>query len=455
MSSLSILTRFFNMIEILQKNQPLLRQRSRPILPSVILNPETRTVIKKMTRILDQTADGLALAAPQIGVLWRLFIVSGKLFPDKQGRQTKNLVFINPEIKNISKKKRLMEEGCLSVRWLYGEVRRAEKITVQAYDENGRKFTCQASGLLAQIFQHELDHLNGVLFIDKAKKLQEIRPPMSFAFFGTDEFAVRVLEELRARGIVPRQIITAPDKPKGRHLVLTPPPVKIWAQKHSIGFLQPEKLDEITAKKLRAGSYELFIVVAYGKILPPAIVQMPPHGVLNLHPSLLPKYRGPSPIQTAILNGDEETGTTIMLCDEQIDHGPILKTQSVKLKTQNYLELRDELAKLGAQLLAEIIPDWIAGKIKPVPQDDTQATYTKKILKEDGEIKLTDDPELNFRKFRALTPWPGIYFFANGTRIKITQARLADSKFVIEKVIPESKKEMSWDAFDRGQKLKT
>lgn len=281
---------------------------------------------------------------------------------------------------------------------------------------------------------------------------------ISFVFFGTDEFAVEVLDALKTRGLGPKLIITTPDTPKGRKLVLLPPPVKIWAQKHSIESLQPQKLDDITIKKLKAISYKLFVVAAYGKILPPAILRLPQRGVLNIHPSLLPRHRGPSPIQTAILEDDNKTGVTIILCDEKIDHGPILKAISYlpdgkagKLRAESYPKLRDELAKLGAQLLAEIISDWIAGKIKPVPQDDTRATYTKKILKEEGEIKLADEPELNYRKLRALTPWPGIFFFAGGKRIKITRARLEDNKFIIEKVIPEGKREMNYAEFRRGR----
>lgn len=163
------------MTEILQKDNPLLRQTARLVPPAKIASPATEAVIKKMMRILDKTEDGLALAAPQIGTPLRIFVVSGKLFPDDRGRKTRDLVFINPEIKNISKKKKTVEEGCLSTRWLYGRIKRAEKITIAAYDETGRKLLRNGSGLLAQVFQHEIDHLNGILFIDSAQNLLEIK----------------------------------------------------------------------------------------------------------------------------------------------------------------------------------------------------------------------------------------------------------------------------------------
>lgn len=164
------------MIEILQKDNPLLRQQSQPVPLNEIKSAVIQTLIKQMTKVLDQAEDGLALAAPQIGTLKRIFIVSGKLFPDEQGKKTADLVFINPQIAKIAKKTDLVEEGCLSTRWLYGNIRRAEKITVEAYDRDGRKFSRNGSGLLAQVFQHEIDHLNGILFTDRAKNVREVKP---------------------------------------------------------------------------------------------------------------------------------------------------------------------------------------------------------------------------------------------------------------------------------------
>lgn len=280
---------------------------------------------------------------------------------------------------------------------------------------------------------------------------------LNFAFFGTDEFAVTVLEQLKNKNLLPSLIITTPDKPKGRKLVLTPPPVKIWAEKNNIKFLQPDKLNNPDfLQELTAKSSQLFIVASYGKIIPKTVLDLPKFGTLNIHPSLLPKYRGPTPIQTAILNSDKdpETGVSVMLVDEEVDHGPILLQHKLQHESgANYVVMRDKLAKLGADLLAEVMPKFIAGEIKAQTQDHSLATFTKKIEKPDGEIKLDGkNSELNFRKFLAYTPWPGIYFFdEKNKRIKITDAVLENNIFVIKKVVPEGRPEMRWEDYERGQ----
>ena len=278
-----------------------------------------------------------------------------------------------------------------------------------------------------------------------------ISPKLSdfeFVFFGTDEFAGAVLAALVAADLKPALIVTTPDQSCGRGQVLTPPPVKFWAIENRIDYEQPTKLSG--DDKLKVKSYQLFLVASYGKIIPPEILALPEHGVLNLHPSLLPEFRGPTPIQSAILAGAAVTGVSLMLVDEEVDHGPILKAQSVKLKTQNFVELRDQLAKLGAQLFIETLPDWLAGKITPQPQDHARATETKKLKKGDGLINLTDDPQLNYRKFLALTPQPGIYCFVNQQRIIIAGAALTAGQFVITRVRPAGRREMTWADFQRG-----
>src|SRR3989344_9162382 len=197
-----------------------------------------------------------------------------------------------------------------------------------------------------------------------------IHDSISFVFFGTDEFSVIVLDELKKAGFVPSLVVTATDKKMGRGMRLTPPPVKTWFTKHiaqnkDTELLQPEKLDEDFYYRLRTNDYGLFIVASYGKIIPKRILDIPAKGALNVHPSLLPLYRGPSPIESQILDGADErgeVGVTIMQMDEEMDHGPILaqqelgQVQSSKFKVQSCAELQDALAHLGGQLLAEKIP---------------------------------------------------------------------------------------------------
>ncbi len=252
-------------------------------------------------------------------------------------------------------------------------------------------------------------------------------------FFGTSYFAVSALEILVKEGYAIIAVITNPDEPTGRKRILTPPPVKAVAEKYGIKILQPESLRNNLSLvscllSLRA---DVGIVIAYGKIIPSEIINLPKHGMLNIHPSLLPKYRGPSPIQSAILNGEKETGITIMKIDEEIDHGPILKMQNLKIKNQNYKELETELSKLGAELLIEVLPDYLAGKITPQPQNHAEATFTKMIKTEDGRIGEKDTAERAYNKIRALNPEPGTYInIKNGDknfRLKILNAELPAS----------------------------
>lgn len=302
-----------------------------------------------------------------------------------------------------------------------------------------------------------------------------------FAFFGTDEFAVVVLDTLILAGIRPKLIVTVPDKPQGKYLQMTPPPVKLWAEKNKISYLQPVSLKRPDLEtSLRSGldGAELFLVSSYGKLIPPAIFNLPKYGSLNIHPSLLPKYRGSSPLQTTIIDGVETSGVTITLIDEELDHGPILKARNYNLKARlavgqakSFTEARDELAKLGAELFIEVAPKWVAGEIKAVPQDHAQATFTKKIKKEDGEINLSQGDTLGdkgvafYRKFLAYQDWPGIYFFTtrNGKQVRviITAAHLQYQiqyqgqslpLFIIDRVKPEGKKDMSYADFQRGFK---
>jgi methionyl-tRNA formyltransferase len=219
--------------------------------------------------------------------------------------------------------------------------------------------------------------------------------------------------------------------------------------------LQPETINEALLNALRAGSYEVYVLAAYGKILPKNILDLPKRGILNIHPSLLPKFRGASPVRAAILGNVPETGVTIIRLDEKMDHGPIVAQAKINIEMADWPPpgrvLEEMLAREGGKLLAEVLQDYVAGGITPEPQDDSKATYCKKIVKEDGLLKLTDDPYQNFLKIRAFDGWPGAYFFAEKggkqIRVKITDAEFKDGKLEILKVIPEGKREMDYAAF--------
>jgi methionyl-tRNA formyltransferase len=262
-------------------------------------------------------------------------------------------------------------------------------------------------------------------------------------FWGTSEFAVPALNALLREGYSIAAVVTTSDKPTGRKQILTPPPIKACLMKHKawntkIKILQPEKLDEKFMLRVSSFMPDVFVVSAYGKMIPADILAVPKYGALNIHPSLLPLWRGPSPIQYTILNGDMETGVPIMKVDEQMDHGPILAKRELgisnfppkadppsadkfQISKTTYPELHDALAKLGAELLVETLPKYLAGEIKPVPQNEPQATYSKLLKKEDGHIDWSHSAEKIERMARALNPWPGVFAFweREGRRLKI------------------------------------
>jgi methionyl-tRNA formyltransferase len=286
-----------------------------------------------------------------------------------------------------------------------------------------------------------------------------MKPDARIAFFGSPQIAVWVLEELEKEGMFPSLIVTNPDAPKGRRMVLAPTEAARWAEAHNIPVFKPVSLKEPgTAKKLRESGCDLFIVAAYGKIIPLEILEIPAYKTLNVHPSLLPKLRGASPIRTAILENVNPTGVTIMLLTPGMDEGPILAQEKVQIADEEWpmrgTALDELLARKGGALLAKTIPTWIDGACKLQEQDHSQATFAKKITKEMGLIDLNADPQLNLRKIRAFDGWPGAYFFysKNGKemRVNVLDAHIEKGRLIITKVVPEGKKEMSFENLLRG-----
>ncbi len=277
-----------------------------------------------------------------------------------------------------------------------------------------------------------------------------------FVFFGTPNIAVWVLEELEKDGYLPVLVVTNPDRPTGRHQELTPTPVKVWAEARNIPTLEPGTLkDDTVYTVLQEANADLFIVAAYGKIIPERVLQIPPHKTLNMHPSLLPHFRGASPIRSAILRDAKETGVTIIQLDNELDHGPIAAQKIIQTPVwpPRGNELDELLAREGAQLLVHTLPDWVEGKMSPTPQQHGSATFCEKITKEMGEINLDDDPYQNLLKIRAFDGWPGTFFFVekNGKRIrvKIEDAELApNGSLKILRVVPEGKREMVYSDFN-------
>ncbi len=231
-------------------------------------------------------------------------------------------------------------------------------------------------------------------------------------FIGTSDFAVTVLQKLFKKSYEPSLVITTPDKPVGRKNIITAPPIKNLAKRHGIPVEQPFRIIEIK-DKIKKLNPDLMIVTAYGYNIPKEVFEIPNHGTINIHPSLLPKFRGPSPIQTTIIEGELNCGITIIKIDEEIDHGPIIAKKAIEMPPRIYYkDLEAKLAELGSDLLVETIPKWIKEEIKAEPQDDLAASFTKILKKEDGRIDWANLTASEVeRRIRALQPWPSTYSY--------------------------------------------
>lgn len=304
-------------------------------------------------------------------------------------------------------------------------------------------------------------------------------------FFGTSRFALPTLAKLLESGFRPELVVTTPDAFRGKKQLLTPPPVKSKALELGLEVYQPAdlKAPEVIAE-LKKRAPTVGVLVAYGKIVPKAVIDLFPKGILNVHPSLLPRWRGATPIQAAIRAGDEVTGVTVILIDEDVDHGPILGQRTVRIDaSEDYRILHDRLAAEAAELLGEVLPQWLAGKISAKAQDPSKATFCQKLASDAGRIDWSRPAVDIDRQVRALNPEPGTYTWyrendGSERMLKILKVGVAslfqagvpavpgvvfeyDSKLAVtcgngaillETVQPEGKKPMSGEEFLRGHK---
>lgn len=253
---------------------------------------------------------------------------------------------------------------------------------------------------------------------------------MSIVFIGTPAFAVPTLRRLVAEDYEIAAVITQPDQPAGRGRALRQPAVKVAALELGLSVWQPPSLrDGEAVAHLRRLAPEVIVAVAYGQILRQEVLDIPHRGVLNVHPSLLPRWRGASPVAAAILAGDERTGVTVMLMDAGMDTGPILAQREVAISPHDTTgSLTTVLAELGADLLAETLPRWLAGAIVPQPQDEARATKCALLRKEDGLLDWALPAEDLWRRVRAYNPWPGAYTFLDGQMLHIWRAWPLDAR---------------------------
>jgi len=264
-----------------------------------------------------------------------------------------------------------------------------------------------------------------------------------YAFFGTPEIASATLAILTNAGFPPSLVVTNADKPVGRKFTMTPSPVKEWALQHNIPVWDTEDIAELT-QHVAQESWDAFIVVAYGHILPESLINLPTHGTLNIHYSLLPRWRGASPVEAAILHGDDITGVTIQQMVYKLDAGAIIAQSSIELDgTETTPELKEVMAAVGGELLADILPEWLNQDITPEPQDESHVTKSGKFKKEDAEIRADMDELTKWRTYRALIERKP-YFIEDGKRNIITDAEFQNGTFVIKEIIPEGKQRTAY-----------
>lgn len=400
-------------MEILTVGAPVLRRKAKPVRR---VNQSVRDLLDAMLRTM-YAADGVGLAAPQVGIGKRIIVVDVGDGP---------VELINPEITH-AEGEQTGTEGCLSVPGKAGEVRRAKTVRVTGLDRHGRRVWLEGSDLLARALQHEIDHLDGILFIDRADRVWDVPPEttLRIVFMGTPEFAVPFLQRLVAAHCEPVAVVTQPEKPRGRGMQAGPSPVKEAALACGLEVLEPEHLRDNAEflEALRSLRPDVIVTVAYGKILPREILELPRLGCLNVHPSLLPRYRGAAPIHRALMNGDQLTGVTVMRMSEEMDAGDIVLQRELQIdpeEDRGALEAR--LAEAGAELLLQALRLLATGEAPRRPQDHAAATYAPRLAREEERIDWHQPAERVINLVRALSPRPGAHTLVDGEPLKILRA---------------------------------
>lgn len=417
----------------------------------VAVSPQLTKIVADMQETLTFT-QGVGLAAPQVGYPYRLFIVD---YSDLKE------TFINPRIVSKNEETDFVEEGCLSIPGYRGLAERPTELEVEYTNLAGKKKLAKVSGFYARIIQHEYDHLNSTFYIDRVKRKKDLYQfePIRIVFFGSSEFSAVILKSIIGLSVVGDYsvplVVTSPDQKTGRGQRVQPSPVKVLANEWSVPVITPEKLAKREGdvfkltnteayERIKKAHPDVLVLASYGKILPKEILDTPKIAPVNIHPSLLPKYRGPAPIQAPILNGDKSTGVTIMKMNEKMDEGDIYLKGRLPLKGDETAEsLAIALADMSKDLVHHVIHYLALKKIKTRPQDHAKATYTKMIQKEDGKIDLNKPPKNLQRLIRAYHPWPGVWTQYNDKTLKLLPSHLVQL---------EGKNPVSLKDFESGHK---
>lgn len=435
--------------EILTDPNHLLREPAKPV---DNFDMELQHLIDDMIETM-RDSNGVGLAAPQVGESKEI-IVCELAGEENQSKKKEVLyepfpltVVCNPKIISHGRNKCKMVEGCLSFPGTELVVERPQKIVMTGKDRYGKNIKIEADKLFGRVLQHEFDHLNSTLLIDHLKEIKVV-------FFASGDFALKPLEIMHTdKQYQVEAVYTTPNISRSRGKISDNNQIKRLSGKLKIKTYEVYSLnnDEI-ADQIKKHKADIGVVVDFGLKIPEKIINIFKYKVVNIHPSLLPKYRGPSPVTAAILNGDRQTGVSLMVIDQGIDTGPVLSQYRVKLSGRETAPILSAyLSELGATLLLDALPYYISGEIKGKNQRESKAIYTKIINKSDGEILSGDDATTIDRKIRAYQPWPGVYTIFKGQRVEICSAHLdKDKNLVIDTVKPAGKSTMTYQDFKNG-----
>jgi len=432
-------------LEIRKKLDPVLRQPTKKVDD---FGFEFQKTVDDMIETM-RKSNGIGLAAPQVGIPESFFICEFE--GDKEGQLAgfPLTVLCNPEIKGQSKNQKNMVEGCLSFPGMELLIKRPEKITIAGQDRYGKDIEFEASSLYARVMQHELDHLNSTLFIDHLQKI-------SIIFVGTGTLGLKSLELLaKDQQYDVKAVITANVEASGRKKHLIKNPVLELATTLKLPVIKTDNInDKEIIGRINKLNPELGIMADFGQIVGTEVLDIPQYGIINIHPSILPRHRGSTPIPQTILDGDKITGVTLLLTSSKMDAGGIISQISVELTgSETSSILKEYLGEIASSLLLNSIPYYLAGDLDPLPQNETKATYTKMLKKEDGLVDYKTPAHIVERKIRAFDQWPKVYTVVDNKRIQLSAAHFSENgDLVIDRVKPEGKKEMSYQEYLRGYK---
>ncbi len=434
-------------LKIHKDNDPVLRKAAEKVTD---FDFELQALIDNMIETMRHSS-GVGLAAPQIGVSKQIFVCEFSVPDDSKYKPFPLTVLCNPMIVRSSEQEINMVEGCLSFPGLDILVKRPKEITIKGLDRYGKPIEVTADSLYARAIQHEFDHLHSTLLIDHINQTKVV-------FIGTGSLGVYALEELANDpqyeiGLVVTGENTVVSR---KHKEIVKNPIEIVAETYNLPLLKTSQIKdpEIVQKiiDLKAG---LGVMADFGQMIPKAILDAPKHGIINIHPSLLPKHRGPAPVQQTILDGDKSTGVTLILTSPKMDAGNIISQVKVKLSgSETSTILKKYLSEIGASLLLNSIPYYLASDLEPYEQDEIKATYSNLFQKTDGYVDENTPAIVVERKVRAFDEWPKVYTIVNNKRIQIISAHFnPNNELEIDRVKPEGSREMTYADFQNGYKI--